>query len=467
MMDEALSKQDAEMGSDAWRWSLAKFAEGCSYRNTPWLPYAWVDYLTKEIEDAVRAPNGRLIINAPPRHGKSMLVSHWLPTWYLDWWPENRIILCSYGGDFASDWGKKVRDEFLMNERLWTKLRTDSKARGSWETVNGGGMKCAGVGGPITGRGADLCIIDDPHKNWEEAMSPQARERVIEWFNGTLYNRLEPGASIVVIQTRWHEQDLTGYLIDEHKEDWKVIRFPALAETNDLIGREEGDALCPERYTKERLELMKETMGSYIFAGLYQQRPAPLQGGMLQKGWFKKYTHLPIDPDEWLQTWDLQFKATGTSYCVGQVWCRKGSNMYLADQKRAKMGFNDQVHAIKNLSLKWPQVSTIIIEDAADAQAVKDTLKDQISGLVLVPAKGSKEANLAAVSGCIEAGNVHIPIDADWADAFLLEATTFPNALNDDQVDAMSMALRRLTKKSNVTKLILPSTGVRENPWRM
>jgi predicted phage terminase large subunit-like protein len=466
-MNEILIPEQELMGDEGWRLSLSTFAQGCSYHNSPWLPYKWCDYLADQVERVVRVPNGRLIINAPPRHGKSFLISHWLPTWYLDWYPEKRIIFCSYGGDFAADWGKKVRDEFIMNPKMWTQLRTDSKARGSWNTEQGGGMKCAGVGGPITGRGADLVIIDDPHKNWEEAMNAQTRARVIDWFNATLYTRLEPNAPIVLIQTRWHEHDLTGYLLEEHEDDWELIRLPAIAEEEDILGRKEGEALCPERYTAERLRQMETTMGSYIFAGLYQQRPAPLQGGMVQKSWFKYYDSVPGNLDEVIQTWDLQFKATGTSYCVGQVWGRKGANMYLIDQKRAKMGFNDQVQAIKNMSSRYPEATTKYIEDAADAQAVKDTLKDTIPGIVLTPTKGSKEANLAAVVGIIESGNVYLPSKAEWLDSFLLELSTFPNATNDDQVDALSLALKRLKSDVGSFDFSLAQSGARENPWRL
>jgi predicted phage terminase large subunit-like protein len=463
----SLLNQNANLlKKEGWRLSLSRFASVCS--NNKWIPYSWVDYLSDEVEKAAKKPNGRLIVNAPPRQGKSLLISKWLPIWYLDWFPSNRVILSSYGGDFAATWGKKVRDEFWSNTKLWTKLKQDSKARNSWNTEEGGGMHCAGVGGSVVGLGADLMIIDDPHKDWPEAMSPLMRTRVIDWFNGTLYHRLEPNGSIILIMTRWHENDLTGYLLNEHEDDWDHINFPALAEEDDdILGRKEGEALCPERYTAERLRQMEKNMGSFVFAGLYQQRPAPLQGGMVQKSWFKYYDSVPVNLDEVIQTWDLQFKATGTSYCVGQVWGRKGANMYLIDQKRAKMGFNDQVQAIKNMSSRYPEATTKYIEDAADAQAVKDTLKDTIPGIVLTPTKGSKEANLAAVVGIIESGNVYLPSKAEWLDAFLLEVSTFPNAVNDDQVDALSLALKRLKSDVGSFDFSLAQSGARENPWRL
>jgi predicted phage terminase large subunit-like protein len=462
-----LSSLDQQGRKDAWRLMLWRYAEEVSREREAWLPYTWSVDLAKRVQRAILKPHARIIINAPPRHGKSMLTSKWLPVWFLDMWPARRVILTSYGAEFAGDLGRKVRDEFVANDKLWTRLRSDSTAVASWMTQAGGGMKCTGVGGDVTGRGADLLIIDDPHKDWEEAQSQVMRNKVINWFNGTLYNRLEPGGAIVVIQTRWHSEDLTGYLLHEHTDTWEHIRYPAIAEEDDILGRRAGEALCPERYTEANLETIKIASGSYNFAGLYQQRPAPLQGGMVQKSWFKYYDSVPGNLEEVIQTWDLQFKATGTSYCVGQVWGRKGANMYLIDQKRAKMGFNDQVQAIKNMSSRYPDATTKYIEDAADAQAVKDTLKDSIPGIVLTPTKGSKEANLAAVVGIIESGNVYLPSKAEWLDAFLLELSTFPNAVNDDQVDALSLALKRLKSDVGSFDFSLAQSGARENPWRL
>lgn len=465
-MAATLADLSPEARRQAWKLPLWIFAQEASRARKRWYPYRWSVELAKRVQKALMRPNARVIVNAPPRHGKSELVSHWLPTWYLEHWPQKQIILTSYGGDFASDWGKKVRDEFLMNPHCVTQLRTDSKAMGSWMTTQGGGMKTAGVGGPITGRGADLALIDDPHKNWEEAMSAVARERVKEWYDQTLYTRLEPDAAIVVIQTRWHEDDLTGYLLNNSADDWELIRFPALAEDDtDVLGRREDEALCPQRYSAERLSEIKKTLGSYAFAGLYQQRPAPMHGGMVKRDWFKYYDVLPEPMDDWIQTWDLTFKSTGTSYVVGQVWARKGSNCYLVDQTRDKLGFTDQVKAILLMSQRWPQAKTKLIEDAADAQAVKDTLQSTISGVVLHPARGSKEARLAAELGMIESGNVHLPSKAEYLDDFVSEVTIFPHGVNDDQVDAMTMALDRLNSNPIITDFSLPSAGVKVSEW--
>ncbi len=455
-----------ETKHEIWRLGIASFAVFASRERAPWYHYAWLRHLAGELLVPIVNKNARIIINAPPRHGKSEFISHWLPTWYLDHNPKNKVILTSYGGEFASDFGRKVRDEFVMNPLTWTELRSDSKAVSSWMTTEDGGMFTTGVGGPITGKGADLVIIDDPHKNWEEAMSALSRNRVVEWFNSTLYTRLEPGGSIVLIQTRWHEDDLTGYLVNHHKDKWKLITYPALAEKDDALGREEGEPLCPERYSEQKLHKLKENLGSYIFAGLYQQRPAPIGGGILKKDWFRFYDKIPEQIDEWIQTWDLTFKATGTSYVVGQVWARQGAKYFLIDQMREKLEFVEQVRKIIVMSEKWPKANRKIIEDAADAQAVKSTLKDQISGIVLQKPKGSKEARLASVAGMIESGNVYLPVNRPWVDDFLFEATTFPNAANDDQVDGMTLALGYFQKNIiSAMDIQLPDAGYRANPW--
>jgi predicted phage terminase large subunit-like protein len=453
---------------NGWRMGIASYATFASRGRVPWYPYRWLKDVAARIWEPLRKGGARIIINAPPRHGKTCLISHWLPTWYLETYPEKQIILTSYGGSIAGEWGGKVRDEFELNPFCLTRLRMDSKARENWSTQEGGGMTTSGISGPLTGRGFSLGIIDDIHKDWEEAMSPLARERIIDWFNATFYTRMEPSASIVTIQTRWQEGDLSGYLINSHHDKWTVLKYPAIAEDeNDLLGRQPGEALCPERYDIDRLESIKKTLGSYIFAGLYQQRPAPLLGGMIQRAWLRYWSELPTRIDQWIQSWDLTFKATGSSYAVGQVWARAGACYYLVDQVRGKWDFIEQVKQIIALSRQYPQATEKCIEDAADAQAVKSTLQAAVPGIVLVPARGSKEARLASVLGLCEAGNVYLPAHAEWREDLTLELTTFPTSLNNDQVDAFSHALARLSSSTtfDFAGLRLPDEGLRSNPW--
>lgn len=186
----------------------------------------------------------RLIIALPPRHGKSELGSHWTPIWFLNEWPTGKVILASYEAQFAASWGRKVRNGIQENEgKLRIKLSGDSSAAATWELKSGGGMWTAGVGGPITGKGAHLLIIDDPIKNYAEAYSPVYRESIDQWYQTVARSRFEPDASVIIIMTRWHNDDLVGRLIerDKTKQQWDVVNLPAMAEENDPLGREVGD----------------------------------------------------------------------------------------------------------------------------------------------------------------------------------------------------------------------------------
>ena len=457
------------VASNGWRFRVNTFAEQAS--RGKWLPYAWLVYVLREVQEAVTKGGARIIINAPPRHGKSEAISHWLPTWFLDWWPERHVILTSYSDTLASKWGLAVRDEFVNNPLTWARLRSDKALINDWMTTDGGGMRSVGAGGSVTGHGGHLLLVDDPHKNWEEAISPTHQQKLINWFNSTFYTRAEPGASIIVIQTRWAERDLTGYLMDEHEDDWKKICLPAFAEEKDPLRRKLGEALCPERFPVEDLHRIKKapgTGGSHMFAGLYQQRPAPLEVIMVKRDWFRRWTELPEDMDEWIQCWDLTFKKTGSSYVVGQVWGRKGANFYLADQVRERLSFLETQRKIRLVSVRWPQAREKLVEDAANGPAVIDSLQNEIPGLIGYSVSGSKEVRLAAVSGFMEAGNVWIPDSsvASWVEGYVEELSTFPNSARNDQVDTTSMALKRLSENMYQFDFSIPDSGIRANPWR-
>ena len=262
-----------------WRWTPHTFAEHVS--GGAWLPYKHLAYVGNRIAEKVAEGNGRIIVNMPPRHGKSELLSHWTPVWLLDNMPHKRVILCSYESGFATTWGRKVRNEFEGNPRLRASLRHDSKAAQRWNTPEGGGMTTAGVNGPISGLGGDLMILDDPIKNWQDGYSAVARQYRREWFNSTFYTRQEPGATIVVIMTRWHVDDITGWLAEEHADEWEVICFPAYAEKGDLLGREVGAPLCPERYDAAALANIRAGCGQEVWEGLFQQAPQPIGTGRI------------------------------------------------------------------------------------------------------------------------------------------------------------------------------------------
>lgn len=466
---EDIDRNRELLRDDSWRLTLATFAHYASRDREKWLPYAWLRKVTRVVERELRKGNARIIINVPPRHGKSETFSKWLVSWFLDLWPEKRVISAAYGADLSRDFGRAVRDNFEQNPLMNTRLREDVKAVNSWMTTEGGGMRSVGVGGPVTGKGGDLIIVDDPHKNWEEAQQPKKRKRLIDWFGPTLYTRLEPGGSIIVIQTRWHQNDLTGYLLNEHSDKWLHINLPAIAEGDDWLGRAEGEALCPERFTIEDLEKIRNSIGSHAFAGLYQQRPAPLEGGIIKNHWLRywtnnliltgveafdkeeRYSILPPGEDgNWLQSWDLAFKDTKKgSFVVGQVWRQVGTRRMLMDQYRERTDFPGMLRAVLAMSAKWPQARLKLVEEKADGAALLSVLRGKLSGLVAVQPTGTKEARLSAVSPLFEAGNVELPPTKEnpWVHKYVEELTTFPFAEFDDQVDGTSQALERMRDK--------------------
>ncbi|HUE74827.1 MAG TPA: phage terminase large subunit [Pirellulaceae bacterium] len=236
------------------------------------------------IEEAAAGRLDGLVVSMPPQHGKSELCSKYLPAWYLGTFPDRRVILTSYEADFAGTWGRKARD--LLDQ--WGHLfgvavskRSSSVHRWDLEGREGG-MTTAGVGGPITGRGAHLLVIDDPIKNDEEARSATHRQKQWDWWQSTASTRLRPGALMVVIQTRWHRDDLTGRLIREAQTNgqrWRVVKLPALAEAHDPLGRSPGEALWPEVYTAEKLQQIKNSRTNYYWRSLYQQDPLA-EGGL-------------------------------------------------------------------------------------------------------------------------------------------------------------------------------------------
>lgn len=395
----------------------------------------------------------------PPRHGKSEFISRYSTAWILGKFPDTRIILTSYEADFAATWGRKSRD--LLEEHgpslFGIKVSSKSSAANRWD-IEGheGGMVTAGVNGPITGKGADIGIIDDPVKNDQEAMSETYQERTWEWYKSTFRTRLQKDGAIILIMTRWHENDLAGKLLTAQEEDgekWEVVSLPALAEENDLLGREYGQPLCPELFTRNALGSIKKAVGSFWWAALYQQRPSPAEGGILKRYWWQYYRQAPERFDEIIQSWDMAFKDLNTSdYVVGQVWGRKGADKYLLDQVRDRMDFPTTVQAVRSLSAKWPQARAKLVEDKANGPAVIAMLKNKIPGLIAVNPEGGKIVRAQAVSPDIEARNVYLPDPsiAPWVHDFVEECAAFPNGAHDDQVDAMSQALHRLTKRKHI-----------------
>lgn len=258
-----------------------------------WKPYRYQQWLADEIAWRLRAGNARIIVNAPPRIGKSALLSKWTPMWWLDLCPNQRVMMASYGQDLASDYGREIRNEMERNQLCRARLREDSSAANRWNTDQGGGMVAVGIGGPATGRGYNLGVIDDVLKNMQDAYSHTIRRRQIEWFQSVFYQRREPNASIIVCMHRMHEDDLCGWLQREHSDTWTVIRLPSIAEEGDLMGRAVGEALCPERFDVDALEATRLGSSPQVWDAMHQQRPSDARSGRVYAN-FDSAVH--IDP---------------------------------------------------------------------------------------------------------------------------------------------------------------------------
>lgn len=401
----------------------------------------------------------------PPRHGKSTLVSHYFPAWHLGAFPHRRIMLTSYSNSFAASWGRKVRDvlDELGREVFNIALRTDLRTAHQWEIGNhGGGMSTAGAGGAMTGKGADLLIIDDPVKNSEQASSATWRQRVWDWYQSTAYTRLEPGGSVVLVQTRWHSDDLAGRLLHDANfggEKWTVLNLPAFAEIDDPLGRGIDEALWPMRYPVERLNDIRRSMGAFWFSAMYQQRPTPAEGGLFQREWFR-YWHADGDwyvlLDErilkdkcWrFATVDLAVsEKERADFTVVCLWdCTPTGDLLLIDRLRERLSAPKLIATLRQLSAKW-RPDWIGVERTGFQLAIVQQLRRE--GLAVKPlaARGDKTSRAHAAAVRFEGGQVYFPAGADWLHELEAELLGFPNEPHDDQVDAVAYACLEVAKR--------------------
>lgn len=405
----------------------------------------------------------RLIITMPPRHGKSELASVHFPSWFLGRNPDKRIIAASHSSTLAYHFSRRARN--LMSDPAWPFAVTtagDLANVQSWDIAgHRGGYYAAGVGGRIAGRGADVLMVDDAVGSAEEADSETYRERTWDWFTQDAVTRLEPDARIVLIGTRWHEDDLIGRALNGG-ETWEHVDLPAL---ND-----DGMALWPERFDAEALTRIKAQIGSRAFEALYQQRPSPAEGAILKREWWQSW-RAPLPAIEWIvQGWDTAFK-TGreNDYSVCVTIALSGGQFFVLDRWRERVEFPGLKRALRDQWTRW-QPDEIIVEDAASGQSLIQELNQQnapgallmdhvVLPIVAFKPDRDKVARVNAISPYAEGARIFLPAEAGWREEFVEEAAAFPNATHDDQVDAFTMAMLRLIVRAEALRPIHPAVA--------
>jgi predicted phage terminase large subunit-like protein len=425
----------------------------------------WHISLIAEHLEAVTAGDIRyLVINMPPRHGKSLLTSVFWPVWEWIQYPSRRFLCVSHSESLAHKHSLDRR--LLLQHRSFrqrfphVRLARDQHAKAEFHNTRRGVMMATSMGGPVTGKGGDRLILDDPHSP-EQVESDLQRQHVLDRFRMSLSTRLDDKGqgAIVLVMQRLHTEDLTDLCLGLGFEH---LCLPALAPTRTTIVfprsgrtiiREEDEPLWPAREPREELDRQKITMGPYSFSGQYQQAPVPRTGGLFPREAWKFYDALPTDETgQWIQAWDVAFKGEEChDSVVGVVGLRVGALVYLVDRFKAKATFTETCKAIQAMKARYPQTSAILIEDAANGAAIVDTLSKEIPGVIAVSPAGGKLARAHSAQPQIEAGQVLLPnyhtptgvwrADRVWVMDIIDVCAAFPRGREDDDVDALTHLL--------------------------
>lgn len=416
--------------------------------------------IANALERVERGECKRLMIFTAPRHGKSMLTSEFFPAWFLGRNPQKYLIHTSYSQDLVDDFGRKIRNQLQdpMFKGIFPDcvLASDSASISKFNTTKSGVYYGAGVGGAITGRGAHIMLIDDPLKGREEADSEVIRAKLKNWYRSVAYTRLMPEGAVVIIQTRWHQEDLAGWQLKDHADEgWEVIELPAEAKYDDVLGRKPGEPLWPESYPAESLAKIKKQLGAREWSALYQQEPLPDDGAIFNIEWFNRYEDLPGSPDFVIHSWDTAAKDSDIhdpSSCT--VWNVYGGKAYLVDRVNIRVQFPDLVRAVQNLARR-DKPNWVLIEDKSSGQQLLQTLRveTQLPCIGIVP-KDSKVIRAQGVTGFIEAGRVYLPASAPWIPDYLAQLANFPQSRHDDDVDSTTQALQFIIERVGKRKSI-------------
>jgi predicted phage terminase large subunit-like protein len=424
--------------------------------------------MAKKFEEIASGKLKRLIVNMPPRHTKSEFASYLLPAWFLGKYPNKKVIQCSNTAELAVGFGRKVRN--LVDGETYSKifpnvsLRHDSKAAGRWATNAGGDYFAIGVGGTVTGKGADLLIIDDPHSEQEAALAandPSIYDKVYEWFTSGPRQRLQPGGSIIVVMTRWGKRDLTGQVLKAEMqrggEEWDIIEFPAILPS--------GNSLWPEFWSLDELEALRNELPNSKWQAQYQQNPTSDTSAIVKREWWNIWDEESPPPcDYTLMSWDTAFeKNNRADYSACTLWGvfeypdatgTPQSNLMLLNAFRDRMEFPElKKRAIQEWK-EWSPDSVIIEKKASGAPLIYELRAMGIPVQEYTPVRGNdKISRLNAVSDLFASGRVWAP-GTRWADEVIDEVASFPSGEHDDYVDAVSLALMRFRKGGFIRTLL-------------
>lgn len=424
------------------------------------------------LDRVVRGELKRLMVFAPPQHGKSQLTSVHFPAYWLGKRPDEPVILASYGADLAVSKGRQARAIVESDEytRLFPAVTTspDSRAADHWElgTRQRGGMLAVGVGGPITGHGARVGIVDDPVENWAQAQSETIRDNVWEWYRTTFRTRIWEDGAIVLIMTRWHEDDLAGRLLQDQGSEWTVLRLPALAETQeerdandrflglplgqpDPLGRAPGEALCPQRYSVHTLEQLRRDVGAIAWAAEYQGVPRAPEGNRFRRSWFPIVDAVP-EKVQRLRYWDLAASRDGC-FTAGVRMARAQDGIYyIEDVVRGQWTPQERDKImLQTAQLDGHNVHIWVEQEPGSAGvSLIAALVRSLAGYVLKADKvtGSKDVRLEPFAAQAEASNVRL-VRAPWNGAYIEELTAIPQGRYRDQADATAGAFNQLATR--------------------
>ena len=424
-------------------------------------------HIASEFTKISDTKKGRLIINMPPRHTKSEFASFLFPAWMIGKYPNLKIMQVSHNAELSSRFGSKVRN--LMEQKEYknifgdVKLREDSKAKGRWETNHGGEYFAAGVGGSITGRGADLLIIDDPHTE-QDSLSDSAMERAYDWYSSGPRQRLQPGGNILLVMTRWAQDDLTGRLIrsqTEAKSDqWNLIEFPAILPT--------GDPVWPEYWNLEELEKVKASISVRNWNAQYMQDPVAEEGAILKREWWQPWKGSVPSLKHVIQSYDTAFSKKETAdYSAITTWGvfepTEGENcLILLDAEKGRWDF-PELKAVAMEAYKYWEPESVVVEAKASGQSlIQELRRAGIPVMDFVPTRGKdKHARVNACAPVFESGNVYYPSEGHFAEEVIEECAAFPFAQHDDYVDSTTQAVLRYRQGNFVSTYMDEPQGMR------